>query len=78
MINIFLVVLLLFLVVVGVYAILTRSLIASVIALSVFSTTLTVIFLILQAVDVAMTEAVIGAGLVTSFFVVTINKTEEN
>lgn len=69
--------LLLMLVIFGGYAVLTDSLINSIIALSVYSINLTVIFLVLQAVDVAMTEAVIGAGMITSFFIITINKTEE-
>ena len=77
MTNSILLALLLLLVVFGGYAVLTDSLINSIIALSVYSINLTVIFLVLQAVDVAMTEAVIGAELITSFFVITINKTED-
>lgn len=77
MIEMLIVPLLCLLVIFGIYTIFARSLIISVITLSIYSITLTVIFLVLQAVDVAMTEAVIGAGLVTSFFVITINKTED-
>lgn len=76
MIHVLLAIFLFFLIVLAAYAIFAESLIISVITLSIFSITLTVIFLILQAVDVAMTEAVIGAGMVTSFFIITINKTE--
>jgi len=58
------------------YAILARSLLGSIIALSAFSAAVTVVFVILQAPDVAMTEAVIGTGFVTAAFIVTLNKIE--
>jgi energy-converting hydrogenase B subunit D len=69
--------LLAFLVGTAAYAIFSRSLISSIIALSVFSTNVAALFVILQAPDVAMTEAVIGTGLVTAIFIVTLNKIEE-
>lgn len=50
----------------------------AVIILSVFSFCTTVIFAILQAVDVAMAEAVIGAGFLTTIFVVAIGKTRRS
>ena len=56
-------------------AVLLRGYITSIIVLSVFSIALTVAFAFLQAVDVAMAEAVIGAGLMTAIFVTTIGKT---
>jgi len=59
------------------YAILAHSLLGSIIALSAFSAAVTVVFVILQAPDVAMTEAVIGTGFVTAAFIVTLNKIEE-
>ncbi|MFP4686535.1 MAG: Na(+)/H(+) antiporter subunit B [bacterium] len=65
-----------FLILTAVYAIFTDSTINSIISMSVFSINLTVVFIIMQAPDVAMTEAVIGLGLVTAFYVVAINKTE--
>lgn len=40
-----------------------RSLMAAVVASSVVSLTLSVIFVVLRAPDVAMAEAVVGAGL---------------
>ncbi|MFN2351267.1 MAG: hydrogenase subunit MbhD domain-containing protein [Kiritimatiellia bacterium] len=48
----------------------------AVLILSVFSVTCTVVFAFLQAVDVAMAEAVIGAGLLTAIFVTALAKTE--
>lgn len=47
----------------------------AVIVLSVFGVLSTVKFAFLQAVDVAMAEAVIGAGLMTALFVTAIGKT---
>lgn len=66
-----------FLCLVAAYAVFSNVLIHAVVALSVFSITTAVVFLLLQAPDVAMTEAVIGAGLVTAFFILTLNKIEE-
>lgn len=40
-----------------------RNLLAAVVASSVMSLTLSVVFVILRAPDVAMTESVVGAGL---------------
>jgi uncharacterized MnhB-related membrane protein len=42
---------------------LLRNLMAAVVASSVVSLTLAIVFVILRAPDVAMTEAVVGAGL---------------
>ena len=50
-------------------AVLSRGYLTAVVVLSVFSVLLTVMFAMLQAVDVAMAEAVIGAGLMTAIFV---------
>ena len=69
--------LMLFLCLVAVYAVFSHVIIHAVVAMSVFSIITAVVFLLLQAPDVAMTEAVIGAGLVTAFFVLTLNKIEE-
>lgn len=49
----------------------------AVIVLSVFSILSTVKFAFLQAVDVAMAEAVIGAGLMTALFITAIGKTRK-
>ena len=53
----------------------TRSLLASVGALSAFSFTAALLFVSMGAVDVAFTEAVVGAGVVGVFFVVAILQT---
>ncbi|TVR68432.1 MAG: DUF4040 domain-containing protein [Spirochaetaceae bacterium] len=58
-------------------AIHVRGHLNAVIILSVFSVLTTVKFTFLQAVDVAMAEAVIGAGLMTALFVTAISKTRK-
>ena len=68
--------LLLFLILTAVVAVFSKNILNAVITLSVFSGILVVIFIFLQAPDVALAEAVIAAGLTTSFFIITINKTE--
>ena len=51
------------------------NLVNSVIGLSIFSSSLVVIFVIFQAPDVALTEIVIGSGITTGLFIITIDKT---
>ncbi len=68
-------VLLIFLVISAGAAIAFRNVLNSVLALSVFSIVLALLFVIYQAPDAAMAEAVVGAGLVTALFLVTISKT---
>ena len=77
MIKIILYISMLFLLVTAFFTVFTEDLLNSVITLSIFSGLMVVIFIILQAPDVALAEAVIAAGLTTGFFVITINKTEE-
>ena len=55
--------------------VLAENLVNSVIGLSIFSSCLVVIFLIFQAPDVALTEIVIGSGITTGLFIITIDKT---
>ncbi len=64
-----------FLLVTAFFAITFKNLINSVLSLSIFSILLAVIFVMYQAPDVAMAEAVVGAGLLTSLFIVAISKT---
>jgi len=63
------------LVVIAVYAVVCKSLVAAIVAVGVFSFVVSVIFVVLQAPDVAMTQAVVGAGLTTAFFVIALDKT---
>ena len=56
----------------GVLAINSKKLINSVIFLSIISMLAVVSFMLMRAPDVAITEAVIGSGLVTAIFVFTL------
>lgn len=54
-----------------------RNLLSAAISFGVFSFLLSLEFLILQAPDVAIAEAAIGAGLTTAIFVIAIRATEK-
>lgn len=56
-------------------AIKSKDLFVSVIYLAAMSSMLAMEFYILQAPDVAITEAAVGAGLSTAIFIMAINKT---
>lgn len=65
----------------AIYAIITKDLIFATIGTSLISLTLSVIFYLLHAPDVALTEAAIGVALSTIVFVIAIRNTkryEEN
>lgn len=57
------------------YAVRSRDLMNAVIACALVSLMASVIFFFLQAPDVAMAEAAIGAGLTTAIFIFAIHKT---
>jgi len=59
----------------SIYAVITKDLLSSAIAMGIASLTVSIMFLILQAPDVAITEASIGAGLTMAVFVYAIGKT---
>ena len=59
----------------AVYAVVQKDLLYAVIATGVISLVLTVLFYILQAPDVALTEAAIGVALTTIIFLITIRNT---
>ena len=69
--------LLVFLVMTAASAILVKDLISSVFILGTYSFTLALIWALLGAVDVAFVEAVVGAGLATVFFLLTLFSTLE-
>lgn len=62
----------LLLLVLGVLAIRSKDVIHALVYLSVLSMLSVLAFLLMQAPDVAITEAVIGAGLVTAIFLFTL------
>lgn len=67
--------LLLFLVIAAFFAVHSRDNISAVMMLSVFSTGLSVLFAVYHAPDVALAEAVVGAGLGTALFLIAISRT---
>ena len=76
--NIIIVVLGIIMVAAAILAIYSRSLIASIISAGVISLLASIIYLLLAAPDVAMTEAAIGSGLTTIIFLLAIKKIKEN
>ncbi|MFP4457072.1 MAG: Na(+)/H(+) antiporter subunit B [Clostridia bacterium] len=69
------IILLVLLIISGVAAMVFRNIIHSILALSVFSVALAVIFAIHRAPDVAIAEASVGAGLTTGLFIIAISNT---
>ncbi|MCK5856046.1 MAG: DUF4040 domain-containing protein [Bacteroidales bacterium] len=59
----------------AVYAVMQKDLLYAVIATGVISLILSVFFFIMQAPDVALTEAAIGIALTTIVFIITIRNT---
>lgn len=64
-------------VVAAIAAIYFKNLVAAAVAGGIVSLFASVVYLVLAAPDVAMTEAAIGAGLSTSIFLYAIKKTRE-
>ena len=58
-------------------AVFSKELIKSIIYLSILSMIAVVTFALFRAPDVAITEAVIGSGLVTFIFVITVKSVEK-
>ena len=72
---IFLFVLLALMVGAAIYSIMQKDLLYAVIGTGVISLVLSVLFFMLQAPDVALTEAAIGVALTTIIFIITIRNT---
>ncbi len=68
--------LLLFTVICAIAAVTVKDLLASVILLGAFSLFMCLLWVEMGAVDVAFTEASVGAGVTTVLFVITVFKTE--
>lgn len=60
----------------AIFAVVKRDLILATVATSVISLVLSVFYFVLQAPDVALTEAAIGVALTTIIFIVTIRNTK--
>ncbi len=61
----------------SIVAMYVKDLVSSVIAVGVVSLFASILYLILQAPDVAMTEAAIGAGLSTLIFLYALKRTRD-
>ena len=72
---IFLIVMAIILIAAAIYSIIQKNLLYAVLATGVVSLILSVFFYMLQAPDVAITEAAIGIALTTIIFVITIRNT---
>lgn len=59
----------------AIYAVRQKDLLLAIIGTSIVSLMLSIIFFMLQAPDVALTEAAIGVALTTIIFIITIKKT---
>lgn len=70
------VILLVFAVVAAATAVQVRDLLASVVLLGVFGLFMCLIWIEMGAVDVAFTEAAVGAGITAVFFVIVVFKTD--
>jgi len=68
-------ILLLFIVVLAVAAIHLRDLLSAIILLSAYSLLMALVWVELQSVDVAFTEAAVGAGATTAFLIAAIART---
>ena len=60
----------------AVYAIFTKDILVSIVALGINSLVASILFFIMQQPDVAITEASIGAGLSTAIFVLAVKHTK--
>jgi energy-converting hydrogenase B subunit D len=69
------VILIIFLIVAAIAVERTKDLLGAVIIFTAYSLVMALLWLLLRAPDVAMTEAAIGAGITTILFVVVISRT---
>ena len=72
---ILLVFLLLLMIAAAIYSVVQKDLLYAVIGTGVISLVLSILFFLLQAPDVALTEAAIGVALTTIIFIITIRNT---
>lgn len=69
------IVLLYFLVILSIIVVFTRDLLAATVVFSIYSLVMAIVFAQLNAPDVALTEAAVGAGITTLLFIAAIAKT---
>lgn len=72
--NVFILMILSFLVVCAVATAFTKSLLASVVIYMAYSVLMCIIWMVLQSPDLAVTEAAVGAGVTSLLFFITLKK----
>ena len=72
--ELFMLIVLGFLVVCAIATCLTRNLLASVIIFMAYSVLMSIVWMLLQSPDLAITEAAVGAGVTSILFFVTLKK----
>ena len=72
--NVFILMILGFLVVCAVSTALTKSLLASVVIYMAYSVLMCIVWMLLQSPDLAVTEAAVGAGVTSVLFFITLKK----
>ena len=72
--DLLLLITLIFLVVCAIATCLTRNLLASVIIFMAYSVLMSIVWMLLQSPDLAITEAAVGAGVTSVLFFVTLKK----
>lgn len=72
--NVFITMILGFLVVCAISTALTKSLLASVVIYMAYSVLMCIIWMVLQSPDLAVTEAAVGAGVTSVLFFITLKK----
>ena len=72
--DLLLLITLIFLVVCAVATCLTRNLLSSVIIFMAYSVLMSIVWMLLQSPDLAITEAAVGAGVTSILFFVTLKK----
>ncbi len=77
-IVLFLIVMAIIMIAAAIYAVMQKDLLYAVLATGVISVVLSVFFYLLQAPDVAITEAAIGIALTTIIFIITIRNTSRD
>ena len=76
--GIIVIILTIILILAAIFVVKSKDLVAAVVASAVVSLIASIYFYILQAPDVALTEAAIGVGLSTIIFMITIRKTRRD
>ncbi len=74
----FLIIMAIILIAAAIYAVVQKDLLYAVLSTGIISVVLSVFFYLLQAPDVAITEAAIGIALTTIIFIITIRNTSRN